>query len=75
MKDYEIRETCQNGFTDTWRIRATNLTSAKRQASRLQVYNNTILSVHELDEDECFIVAEKGPINWVGSKWRTVEGA
>ena len=70
MKDYEIREACQNGFADIWRIKAKNLTSAKRQASRLQVHCNTILSVYELVDNECLIVASKGPLNWVGSKWR-----
>ena len=44
MNEYHITETDPSGFTDYWDIKAKNLTSAKRQASRAQGYIHTTLS-------------------------------
>jgi hypothetical protein len=75
MNEYHITEVDPYGFTDTWNIKAKNLTSAKRQASRAQVYINTTLSIYLIDTEcpDCLIpIATKGPVERIDSKWEDI---
>ena len=75
MEEYHITEVDPFGFTDTWNVKAKNLTSAKRQASRAQGYIHTTLSIYLIYKEcpECLIpMSKKGPINRMDSKWEDI---
>lgn len=75
MNEYHITEADPSGFTDYWDIKAKNLTSAKRQASRAQGYMHTTLSIYLRDKEcpDCLIpMSTKGPINRMDSKWEDI---
>lgn len=73
MAAYVIQEKETSGFGTEWNITAKSLTSAKRQASRLQKYINTTLRVYEIYNGRCVPVAEKGPLEREGSKWSDIK--
>jgi hypothetical protein len=76
MDTYHITEVDPSGFTDYWDIKAKNLTSAKRQASRNQGYIHTTLSIYLRDKehpDVLILMSKKGPINQINSKWEDYE--
>ena len=74
MNTYHITETERDGFATTWQIKAKNLTSAKRQATKTQGYINTNLSIEmECEQFNVLIpMSRKGPINR-DSKWEDWE--
>lgn len=72
MNTYHITEQDPSGFTDTWDVKAKNLTSAKKQASRAQGYIHTILSIYLRDaefHDVLIPMSVKGPVEQIDSKW------
>lgn len=74
MNTYHITETETDGFATTWQIKAKNLTSAKRLATRSQGYINTDLLIEmEYGEYNTLIpMSKKGPIER-DSKWEDYE--
>lgn len=74
MNTYHITEIETCGFSTTWKIKAKNLTFAKRQATRTQGYINTDLLI-EMENEEFNVLipmSRKGPIER-GSKWEDYE--
>ena len=72
MNTYHITEVDPSGFTDYWDIKAKNLTSAKRQASRAQGYIHTTLSIYLRDHEHSDVLipmSKKGSIKQTSSKW------
>ena len=62
MTEYKIVEREDKGFTSRWNIKAKSLTAAKRKATDLQVYVNTIITIYERIGNDFIERATRGPL-------------